>query len=560
MGAIDDNDATFFNGERIGRTNGWDTPRDYAIPERLVRWGVENVLTVAVENVNAGGGPYKAPFLLLAGDARPAASAAATLPAARRPAAGVVGKPLPLRPMHVEHGVLRWPEGTEVALWGVNIYPQSWYQFENTTRLGVDKRATMKRDLDHLQQMGVEVIRIHVFDREISDGAGNLVRNEHLDLLDELVAECSRRGIYMVFTPIAWWGGPNERVGSFSYETSEPGMMFVPKARTAAQAYLRNFLRHVNRFDGRCFVDEPCLCLLEVQNKPAYFDYGDMAGEAYTPQGERSEVLARDRAELRRQWASWLAEHGFADDPALYALFRYQQMRRYVREMVGAIRGAGARQPVAISGFGGGGDEIVQAIANSECDAVTMSAYPGGWERVNDGTNLLPEMGPLTIDPRWSEKARVVYEFDTPAANVSCYLYPAIATHFRSAEAQIACQFQYELHRDRAVELRLGRALAQLALHADESRQLHRRRVRVPHAAARGEVRATEDRAACRAARVVVHAQQHALRQRGHRRARALDRRVAPGRAAALRRAGSSAPDRRGTSTTPVRASTFWSA
>jgi hypothetical protein len=34
--------------------------------------------------------------------------------------------------------------------------------------------------------MDLDVIRIHVFDTEITDAAGNLVRNEHLDLLDYL--------------------------------------------------------------------------------------------------------------------------------------------------------------------------------------------------------------------------------------------------------------------------------------------------------------------------------------------------------------------------------------
>jgi hypothetical protein len=99
---------------------------------------------------------------------------------------------------------------------------------------------------------------------------------------------------------------------------------------------------------------------------------------------------------------------------------------------------------VAISGFGIVGDDIRQAIADSECEAVTFSAYPGGWERVNDGINLLSSTGNMSVPAELSGKARLVYEFDTPATNVSCYLFPALARMWRSGEVQVACQFQYD--------------------------------------------------------------------------------------------------------------------
>jgi hypothetical protein len=458
MGAIDDNDVTYLNGEEIGRTTGWDTPREYVFPPNLIRWGRDNVLTVMVDNTYAGGGLYKPPFFILSGDEPLPTPPAPSAPVVSRAKPGAIGKPRPLRRFHVDRGVLRYPEGDEVALWGVNYYPQSWYQFENMRKLGVDMQATIRRDLDHLQQMGVEVIRIHVFDREISDGEGNLGAplatsgaapgaanpNEHLDLLDYLVAQCSARGIYMFFTPIAWWGGPNERPGAFSAETSKPGMMFVPAAKAAAANYLRQFLTHVNRYSRRAYKDEPCLCLLEVQNEPAYFIYGDLSSTGYAPQGERPEVLERDRRTFRDLWQGWLTQHGLDDSPTYFPLFRYELMRRYISEMTAAIRSTGATQPVAISWFGVNGDDLTDAIADSECDAITVSAYPGGWERVNDGVNLLPAVPPLVIDSRLGGKARLAYEFDTPATNTSCYLYPALAAYFRSGEVQVACQFQYD--------------------------------------------------------------------------------------------------------------------
>ncbi|HET6382535.1 MAG TPA: hypothetical protein VFJ58_04015 [Armatimonadota bacterium] len=444
IGAVDDNDVTYLNGEEIGRTNGWDVLRDYPIPDRLVRWDLPNVIAIRVENPSAGGGLYKTPILLLTGDAPLVLSTPAPQSSSARPAPGTVGAPHPLRALHVDHGVLRYPEGAEVALFGVNYYPQSWYQFENLRRLGVDVKPVIRQDLDHLVEMSVDIIRIHVFDREITDGAGNIIPNIHLDLLDYLAAECSKRGIYLYFTPIAWWGGPNERPDSFSAQTSKPGMMFVPAAKAAAARYLGQFLSRVNRYSGRAYRDEPCLCLLEAQNEPAYFQYSDMTGNGYAPQGETPVILARDRGVLQSLWREWLTSHKLTDSPVYFPLFRYELMRSYVHEMIAAIRGAGAHQPIAISTIGVNGEELIQAIADSECDAVTYSEYPGGWAQVNDGINQLPQIGPLKVDPRFSQKARLAYEFDAPATNVSCYAYPAIAASFRAGEVQAACQFQYD--------------------------------------------------------------------------------------------------------------------
>jgi hypothetical protein len=154
IAAVDDNDVTFLNGQQVGRTSGWDVPRDYPLPESLVRYGAENVLTVMVENTYAGGGLYKAPLVILVGDEPIVTQEQQAPPAVERPKPSAIGKPLPLRPMVVRDGVLYYADGGEVALWGVNYYPQSWHQFVNMKRLGVDMKATIRQDMDHLQTDG----------------------------------------------------------------------------------------------------------------------------------------------------------------------------------------------------------------------------------------------------------------------------------------------------------------------------------------------------------------------------------------------------------------------
>ena len=71
LGPVDDRDTTFFNGRRIGSTDGWDKPRNYLIPQDAVAWDRENEIAVAVDNVFAGGGLYRGPLELAAGEPAP---------------------------------------------------------------------------------------------------------------------------------------------------------------------------------------------------------------------------------------------------------------------------------------------------------------------------------------------------------------------------------------------------------------------------------------------------------------------------------------------------------
>ncbi|MDP4238421.1 MAG: sialate O-acetylesterase [Bacteroidota bacterium] len=55
LGMVDDNDLTFFNGQQIGSTEGWDRSRTYIIPGKFVKQG-KAVITVRVFDSGGGGG------------------------------------------------------------------------------------------------------------------------------------------------------------------------------------------------------------------------------------------------------------------------------------------------------------------------------------------------------------------------------------------------------------------------------------------------------------------------------------------------------------------------
>ena len=72
MGAIDDVDETFFNGEKIGSTGSmppdyataYYIPRRYRIPIDAIKWGQKNVIAVRVFDGENGGGIYQGPILI----------------------------------------------------------------------------------------------------------------------------------------------------------------------------------------------------------------------------------------------------------------------------------------------------------------------------------------------------------------------------------------------------------------------------------------------------------------------------------------------------------------
>lgn len=438
--AVDDKDVSYLNGIEIGKTDGWDTERNYLIDPKVIKYNQDNLLCIAVYNGPiSGGGIYRSPSSF--GIAKPVEKRVVQPKIAP---AGSIGSPLPLRRIYAKNGVLYYKDGGEVALWGVNYYPQSWHQFDNMKRLGVDMKKAIRDDLDDMKRMGVEMIRIHVFDREISDAKGNIIDNEHLDLLDYLVSEASKRNIYFFFTPIAWWWGPNQNPDSFSARAPKE-YMFCDDETIAAEAnYVKNWLNRTNRYTGRRYKDEPAICVFEIMNEPGYIDYSMMMNPDSCYYKTDMTQLTPFKTRLQAKWNKWCSDNNLANGRLFFPLFRYRLMSHYLDTMYKAIRSTGATQPVACALFDVPGQEdLINAVSDSKCEAVTTGTYAGAWDKVGDGWNYLPWADNTTLDPRFDKKARLVYEFDG-IKTFGSYFYPPIARRFRNLGVQIAAMFQYD--------------------------------------------------------------------------------------------------------------------
>lgn len=292
-------------------------------------------------------------------------------------------------------GVLRWQDdNSEVALFGVNYYVPFSIDYRVLADRGLDHERAIRDDVTHFVRLGLDAIRLHCFDRDFSDREGNLKDNDHLRLLDLLIAECAKHGIYSVMTPIAWWGSPQGGEG-FSDVYSMHEMTTDPQAWAAQCTYLTQFMNHVNRFTGRAYKDDPAIVAIELINEPI------------CPPGTTTEVVTE-----------------------------------YINTLTRAVRATGSKKPIFFNCWGG----RAEAAAKSELDGVSFGWYPTGLVAGRMLTaNYLPRVDdyPAMRDERLATKAKIVYEFD--AADVhSPYLYPAMARAFRSGGAQIATQFQYE--------------------------------------------------------------------------------------------------------------------
>lgn len=98
------------------------------------------------------------------------------------------------------------PSAAIDGLCGVNYYAPFALDYNELTRRGVDPRAAIRDDVAHFHRLGLDLLRVHCFDRQISCRDGSLADTVHLELLDYLVSVAASNGMRTVLTPIAWYG------------------------------------------------------------------------------------------------------------------------------------------------------------------------------------------------------------------------------------------------------------------------------------------------------------------------------------------------------------------
>ncbi len=115
-------------------------------------------------------------------------------------------------PFQVKESVIYDADGRKVKLWGVNYYTPFNSNFYNIEELGKDHFAAIDEDIRHFKLMNIDFIRMHLYDREITDREGNIVENKNMQVFDHLLTQCEKNGIYLMLTPTVWWNTVSNQI------------------------------------------------------------------------------------------------------------------------------------------------------------------------------------------------------------------------------------------------------------------------------------------------------------------------------------------------------------
>lgn len=302
-------------------------------------------------------------------------------------------------------GTIRWSQtGQAIQIFGANYCLPSACDFRAASYVDADRDAMIAEDLDHFRRMGWEGLRLCFWgDWQNTDSLGNLIENEHLRLLDKLIAECSERDIYMLLSPIVTydsrWPEMTDSInGLFNIFTKED-LVLNPEAIEAEKNYIKQLLNHTNRYTGRRIKDEPHILFIEICNEPAQFP----------------------------------------DKP--------KEMTAYINGMADAIKSTGCRKLLFYNvsqNF-----EVSPIVASSKVDGGSYAWYPQGlisYRTIEGNPLLCVDRYPQLMDPMMDGKSKIVYEFDS-TQRFGGLQTAAMVREFVRGGCQFIAMFSYDMLR-----------------------------------------------------------------------------------------------------------------
>jgi hypothetical protein len=315
-------------------------------------------------------------------------------------------KNLEFRKVYVDdEGRIRWSDNNEeVALFGANYCLPSASDYRAAGYITNDRKRAIEQDMAHFARMGWDGLRLAFWgDWESSDSLGNLVINDHLDLMDYLIYKARERSIYMLLTPIQTYGSMwpdgqgDTTANGFSKYYSRSELGTNPEAIAVQVNYLKQIMNHINPYTGNALKDEPSILFIEMINEP---------------------------------WHHSEDTTGSID---------------YINKLVDAVRSSGCDK-ILFHNYSQDAS-IGYAVKKSDVQGVSFAWYPSGLlsGRTLKGNFLrtVDDFPPMS-NPEISKMPRIVYEFDSPDM-YNGYMYPAMARTFRSAGAQFVTMFSYDM-------------------------------------------------------------------------------------------------------------------
>lgn len=305
--------------------------------------------------------------------------------------------------IYIDHkGVMRWSDShREASFFGVNYTLPFAHAYRAMGYLGINRKEAIDRDVYHFARLGFNAYRIHIWDVEVSDHKGNLIENDHLDLLDYLISKLKERGISVLLTAQTNFGNgypeKNQPTGGFSYDYDKCEIHTNEKAIEIQEHYIYNLINHVNPYTGKAYKEDPTIVGFEINNEPCHD--GTLA-----------------------------------------------QTKQYIERMLKAIKKTGNKKPIFYNVSQS--SQQAEAYYSTNIQGTTYQWYPIGLVAGHTRKgNFLPAVDrydiPFSNVKGFSNKTKLIYEFD-PADITYSYMYPAVVRTFRKAGFQWITQFAYD--------------------------------------------------------------------------------------------------------------------
>ncbi|NWF88898.1 MAG: hypothetical protein HXY50_05475 [Ignavibacteriaceae bacterium] len=302
-----------------------------------------------------------------------------------------------------DSGRIKWAASNKEAyFYGVNYSTPFAFSYRALKNKAISHKDAIDLDVQQFKRLGINAYRIHVWDREVSDREGNLLVNEHIELLDYLISKLIENDIYIILTPIAWWGTgwpePDMQTPGFSSFYSKIESTTKPDVIEAQKNYLKQFVNHKNSYTGKSNKDEKLIIGFEIFNEPNL------------PRNEDS-------------------------------------ITTYVNSLVEVLKKEGVTKPIFFNISENNEQEHWKGVASSKVDGISFQWYPTGLVKYSElEGNFTPNVMNYQI-PNFTDKikskSKMIYEFDAADVGKS-YMYPLMAHSFKEAGMQWATMFCYD--------------------------------------------------------------------------------------------------------------------
>ncbi len=368
-------------------------------------------------------------------------------------------------PFYVKDSIIYDQKDRIVRLWGVNYLAPFNHNFVNIEESGIDHFATIDKDIEHFKLMGIDFIRIHLYDREITDALGNLINNKQLKVFDYLIEKANQNGIFVMITAVGWWNTiineVNMRRGyaywdltqqsnfGFSNYFAKHAILWHPQAIDCQKNYLNSLFSHPNAYSGKRLCDYNNIVAVELTNEPTYVNKNHIEDEP----AMGSDLWLKDEhpKHLKQKFDDFCGQiKDNRTENELISQFRGDILSQYFSELMPVVdKYFGDRVIKTHIEYDFGNKNIINAFHQHDVKTVNVVGYispVGGFDGSNsDFANFLPLIDYWLEKHKqrnWHGLSKIIYEYGS-VSSIAGYPMGAFANSFREANIQMAAFFTY---------------------------------------------------------------------------------------------------------------------